>query len=144
MVPERYKRKELLCRRCFYLKNHNRLPDEHNHMQPIIDETNEQQLLERIFNKKGDTYYLYLIDIFDVSGSLTETVLERLFVSKMQFSLLLSKFDMVNRKYFNYVAMKPQIRERIYNVLDRLKSSGVVPMDYKLEDYLQHIYFVSS
>lgn len=62
----------------------------------------------------------------------------------MQFSLLLNKFDMVNRKYFNYVAMKPLIRERIHEVLNRLKEQGTVPSNYKLEDYLQHIYFIST
>ncbi|MBS1890221.1 MAG: 50S ribosome-binding GTPase [Actinobacteria bacterium] len=143
-MPPRQQRKELLCRRCFYLKHHNQLPDEHNHIQPIIDETDEKQLLERIFAKKGDTYYFYLIDIFDVCGTLTETVLERLFLSKMQFTLLLSKFDMVNRKYFNYVAMKPQIRQYIVATLDKLKEQGTVPKDYRLEDYMQYIYFISS
>jgi hypothetical protein len=120
------------------------LPDEYNKVDMIIDETDEKQLLERIFNRKGDTYYLYLVDVFDVCGSLTEVVLERLFVSRMQFSILLTKFDMVNRKYFNYIAMKPIIRSYIQKVLEQMKDRGVVQGNYKLDDYLQHIYFISS
>lgn len=110
LLDNRWKRRELLCRRCFYLKNHNQLPNEYNDVQAIIDETNEEQLLERIFSRKGDCYYLYLVDVFDVYGTLTDTVLKKLFLSKQSFSIILTKFDMINKKYFNYIDMKPRIQ----------------------------------
>lgn len=85
-----------------------------------------------------------MLDLFDLCGTLTEAVLERIFLSKMQWSILLSKFDMVNRKYFNYIAVKPHVREYVRNALEGLKRRGVVPAEYRLEDYLQQVYFVSS
>lgn len=134
----------MLCRRCFYLKHHNRLPDEQNNVNFILDQTDEKQLLERIFSKKGETFYMYLVDIFDVCGTMTATVLERLFLSNMKFVILLTKYDMVNRKYFNYIAMKPVVRQYILEVLDHLKETGAVSKDYRLDDQLMYIYFVSS
>lgn len=40
LVQKEYKRKELYCRRCYYLKHHNQLPDEHNSAHNIITDTN--------------------------------------------------------------------------------------------------------
>lgn len=60
--------------------------------------------------------------MFDVCGTLTETVLKRLFLSKQPFSILLTKFDMVNKKYFNYIEMKPRLKQLLSNILDRMKQ----------------------
>ena len=113
LITKEYKRKELYCRRCYYLKHYNQLPDEHNNAHNIITETSVEQLLTKIFSKKDPIHYFYLIDIFDICGTLTKPVLERLFQSEKQFSLLLTKADVVNKKYLNYVGIKPIVRDTL-------------------------------
>lgn len=62
----------------------------------------------------------------------------------MQFIILLTKYDMITKKYFNYIEMKPVVKMQIRETLEKLKEAGEVDRDYRLEDYLQEMYFVST
>ena len=112
------------------------MPDEHNSAHNIITDTNTEQLLKKIFSKKEPNYYFYLVDSFDMCGTLTKEVVEGLCNTERQFTILMTKSDVVNKKYLNYVGIKPAVRDRLGQLIKELKDEGKINYKYNYENYL--------
>ena len=95
-------RSELYCLRCFSLKYHNKLPDDFD-VKGHLAENNQEQLMTKIFKKhtNSPTFYLYLVDVMDIAGSLKEYVFNRLLEEDVEFCVVINKLDIVNEKYLN-------------------------------------------
>jgi hypothetical protein len=105
-------RSNILCYRCWCLKNYNRLPEEYDYNEGFITEKAEV-VMRKIFNKhRGNPHveYFYVLDVLDLLGSLQEWLLGKLLVEGVPFSIVINKIDIINGKYLNQTNIHAVIR----------------------------------
>lgn len=78
--------------------------------------------MSKAFNKhkSGPTFFIYLLDVLDLSGSFKKYVFQRLLESGQEFCIVINKLDIVNEKYVNKHFILEEVRKRMREFVEEI------------------------
>ena len=77
--------------------------------------------MTKLFKKHTNSpiFYIYMVDVMDIAGSLKEYVLNRLLEENVEFCVVVNKLDIINEKYLNKHAILEAVRKRMMEFIEK-------------------------
>lgn len=91
---------------------------------------NQILLMDKVFHKHENipTFFIYVVDVLDIAGSLKKYVFDRLIDANVDFCVAVNKLDIVNEKYLNRHLLLQEVRGLMDEFVSGLEGSKKMEM----------------